>query len=648
MTIWGLGIGARLYFLQVVESAYYIEKAGQQQKQIVTITPRRGDILDRDGNALASSVLVDSVYARPMSIKTPEATAKVLARLTGSSYAEMLRKLDPEKSWVWIKRKISKQERDAIEQAKLPGVAFQKEFRRFYPNLQMASHLLGYVDVDEEGKTGLEGKYNGSVRGEPGKVLLLRDARGKSYQREQQVPQVGATLTTTIDKPIQFVVEKELQSAAEKTRAAAISIVVMDLNSGAILGMANYPTFNPNEYRDSDSSTWINHSLSLTYEPGSTFKMVTVAAALEEGLTNPDEKIFCENGAIIVSGRRIKDHTPYGMLSVREIIQNSSNVGTIKIAMRLGEERFKSYIDRYGFGKPTLIDLPAEVGGTVRDVSQWGKTSIASIAIGQEVSVTPLQTATMVSIIANGGIRYKPYVVQKVEDSMGNVTETKPIGNRVMSESTARQLQEMLEDVVTDGTAKTSQLEGYRAAGKTGTAQKVDLVTRQYSHTKFVASFAGFAPVSDPRIAIVVVIDEPKGLYYGGEVAAPVFKRIAEQVLRMKSVLPDVPRYAPLYKPPPERTKEKVPPRPGIQVPDVKVLDASMTSENGDRPGPSFGGIVLPDYTGQSLRQATDESDKLGLGLPQTSGTGRVVWQYPPPGSQVRPGTHIQLRLSLK
>ena len=646
MAVWGLAISARLYFLQVVQSESYIERAADQQQDIVRITPRRGDILDRDGKALALSVQVDSVFARPNEIKNPEATAKTLARLTGIPSSELLRKLNPRNRWVWIKRKIRPEERRAIEREKLRGVGFQTEYRRFYPNRQMAAHLLGYVDVDEEGRSGLEGSYNPVVRGEPGKVLLLVDAHGKSYQAEQQVPQAGATLTTTIDGSIQYIVEKELKAAAEKTHAAAISIVVMDPHSGAILAMASSPNYNPNDYLASPQSTWSqNPSVALTYEPGSTFKMVTIAAALEEGLTTPDEKIFCENGAIVLFNRRIRDHNPYGMLSVREIMQNSSNVGTIKLALRVGEERLKSYIDRYGFGQRTAIDLPAEVRGMVRDVPEWTKTSIASVAIGQEVSVTPLQIAAMVSTVANGGIHYRPYVVQKVQDPHGATTEVKPSGTRVMSQTTAQQLREMLEDVVTDGTAKASQLDGYRAAGKTGTAQKIDPATRRYSLTKHIGSFAGFAPVSDPKLAIVVVVDEPKGQYYGAEVAAPVFKRIAEQALRNKYVLPDVPRDAPHYTATPERTKEKPASRPAPKTEDYKVLEASMRTDS-DKPL-GIGEIIVPDFSGQSLREARDTVGKSGL-EGNYSGTGRVVSQLPAPGARVRSGARVQLKLSLK
>lgn len=649
MALWGVSIGARLFFLQVLQSAYYIQKAQQQQQAIVPIPARRGDILDRDGKVLASSVQVDTVYARPREIRDVRATARTLSRLAGLSFQDLLKKLDSEKPFVFIKRKISQREREAIESAELPGIGFQKEFRRFYPRREMASHLLGYVDVDEEGRNGLEGRYNAAVHGRAGKRLMLVDARRNSYQREQEMPQDGATLTTTIDSTIQYIVEKELQATVARTHPKAMTIVAMDPHSGAILALANSPTFNPNDYADSPEA-WINPALNLMYEPGSTFKMVTIAAALEERLTTPDERIYCEDGAIVLYGRRIRDHKPYGVLSVREIMQNSSNVGTIKLALRVGDERLRRYIDTYGFGRKTGVDLPGEIRGLVRDTSGWTKTSIGSIAIGQEIGVTPLQIATMVATIANGGIRYKPFVVQKIQDPLGGMTEIHPQGTRVMSAETAEKLREMLEDVVTEGTAKTSQLEGYRAAGKTGTAQKIDEATGRYSHTKHIASFAGFAPITNPRIAIVVVVDEPRGAqYYGGEVAAPVFKRIAEQVLQMKSVPPDVPQYAPHYTATPEKKDEKPASRPKPGMPEFKVLDAALKLPSRGELAtiPELGTIIIPDLTGQSLRDAAAESSRLGL-VPLSQGSGKVVSQYPLPGTQVSSGTRIILQLALK
>jgi cell division protein FtsI (penicillin-binding protein 3) len=646
MAVWGLAIGARLYFLQVVESADYLAKAKDQQQFPLKITPRRGDILYRNGNELAVSVKADSVFAHPRQIKNPQETARVLSILTGVSYEKLLKLFDPKNTFVYVKRKISDREKAAIEQAKLPGIGFEPGFRRYYPNRERAAHLLGYVDIDQKGMTGLEARYNAAVYGQEGEILMFRDAKGATYQREEQVPQAGANLITTIDQNIQFIVETELKAAAERTRADAISIVVMDPGSGAILAMANAPNFNPNNYKAFKEETWINHSVSLTYEPGSTFKMVTVAAALEEGLTTPDEIIDCLNGLIVVAGgRKIKDHDPYGMLSVREIIQHSSNVGTIRLAQRLGDDRLASYVERFGFGKRTGVDLPAEVGGLVRNTKNWSANSYASIAIGQELSVTPLQIASMMSTIANGGTLYKPYLVQRIEDPLGGTTEIKPSGRRVISEVTAQQLQEMLEGVVTGGTGRFNQLEGYTAAGKTGTAQKAT-PGQGYVGSKYVASFAGYAPASRPQLAIVVVVDEPKGKYYGAEVAAPVFKRIAERVLGNKAVLPDVPDYAPQYSATSKKGKSKAEPRvPVAPLPEFKVLDAALISPAGAGGGLQFGEILVPDFSGQSLRQALVEAGKLGV-EPVMTGSGRVFAQYPPAGSRVTAGARVQLKLS--
>jgi cell division protein FtsI (penicillin-binding protein 3) len=645
MAAWGLAIGVRLCFLQIVESADYVEKAKDQQQLVVGITPRRGDILDRDGNELASSVKVDSVFAHPYQMSNPQETARALSRLTGVPYDKLLRQFDPKKTFVWVKRKISDQEKAAIEAAHLKGVGFLKEFRRIYPNRDLAAHLLGYVDIDQVGKTGLEKSYNEKgLQGQPGNILMLRDAHGKSFQREEQEPQAGASLITTIDKNIQYIAEKELRETAAKTRAEAISIVVLDPRSGAILALANTPTYNPNEYAAFDKSSWINHSLSLIYEPGSTFKMVTVAAALEEGLITPDEIIDCQNGSITLGRRTIRDHNPYGLLSVREIIQNSSNVGTIKIAQRLGDDRLSAYVKRLGFGRRTAVDLPAEIGGLVWEVKDWERTSFASIAIGQEIGVTPLQIASLVATVANGGILYKPYVVQRIQDPSGSVTEIEPSGHRVLSETTARQIQEMLEGVVTDGTAKASKLEGYTAAGKTGTAQKAT-PGKGYVDHKYVASFAGFAPASNPQLAIVVVVDEPKGQYYGAEVAAPVFKRIAERVLRSRGVMPDIPNYAPKYSATPARKKPAAPKTPASDGPEFKVLETALSAPANASDALQLGEILVPDFSGQSFRQALAEVGKLGLAHAIT-GSGRVIAQNPPAGSRVGPGARIQLKLS--
>src|SRR5256712_2858685 len=326
-----------------------------------------------------------------------------------------------QRSFVWIKRKVSATESAALARTKLPGIDCQKELHRFYPKREMAAHVLGYVNIDEEGMGGLEYRYNRSVRGETGRAVILTDARGRSFNSLEQPPAPGANLVTTIDENIQYILEKEVMAAAVKTRPKGISVIAMSPTTGEILGMANYPTFNPNEYARSSPQNWSNRAFSQTYEPGSTFKIVTVASAIEEGLATPTDLIDCQMGSIVVFGRLIHDHKPFGLLTVKQIVEKSSDVGAIKLGLRLGDERFATYIDRLGFGKPTNIDLPGEERGLTKPASHWTKSSIGSIAMGQEIGVTPLQIIRMVSIVASGGDLFETYIVQRVEDPQKRV-----------------------------------------------------------------------------------------------------------------------------------------------------------------------------------------------------------------------------------
>jgi cell division protein FtsI/penicillin-binding protein 2 len=406
--------------------------------------------------------------------------------------------------------------------------------------------------------------------------------------------------------------------------------------------MANYPTFNPNQYNRYSAESRKNRAVNLTYEPGSTFKIVTTVAALEEGLTTPDERIDCENGSIVIFGHRIRDHKPFGVLSVTESMQYSSDVCMIKLGLRLGDQRMEKYMRKLGFGRLTGIDLEGDEDGQLAPLSKWSRVSIGAISMGQEVAVTPLQLAGMVSAVANGGTLYRPYVVQKIVHPVNGTVETKPSGERVISPPVVQQLQDMLEQVVVNGTARSAQLDGYRAAGKTGTAEKYDPKTRAYSTTKHVASFAGFAPVSNPELTIVVVIDEPVGAYHGGEVAAPVFKRIADQVLRGRSVLPDLPSYPPQHIARPEETPGNFPaPRYRQPEPDWKVVDAALETVEAHE----VGDIPVPNFLGMPAREASDQAAALGFKI-LISGSGRAVSQRPQAGVRLRHGARIQVHFS--
>jgi cell division protein FtsI (penicillin-binding protein 3) len=644
MGVWGTVIGARLYFLQVVHSSDLRTRAEKQQQQALDISPRRGIIYDRNNKELAISIKVDSVFAVPGEITDRVQTSKVLSEITGIPKAELLGRFDTDKSFLWIKRKISAAEANAIRKAKLTGIYFQKEDQRFYPNRELAAHVLGYVNMDEDGIGGLEYKYNDIVRGEPGRVVVRADARRHRYDSTEQPTVPGANLVTTIDSHIQYIVEKEIKVAEEQTRAAGISVIAMDPRSGEILAMANYPQFNPNEYGKYPPSAWINRAVSQTYEPGSTFKILTVGSALEERLTTPDEMIDCLMGSIVLANHRIHDHKPYGLLSVQDIIKNSSDVGAIKLGLRLGPDRFYSYIQRMGFGRATSIDLPGEERGLTRPPSRWSGISIGSISMGQEIGVTPLQIISMVSAVANGGILYRPFVVKRIQHPTSGITETDPHGERVLSTETTADLRQMLEVVVTDGTAKSGKLEGYTAAGKTGTAQKID-ATGHYSKTKYVASFAGFVPASNPMIAMIVVVDEAVGLHQGGQVAAPIFKRIAEQTMRYMSVPPDIPLYSPKYTQKEEKKKSE--PAPPPKPPQWKVVDASFTPTASAPLADDPGDIAIPDFYGKSLRQVTEQCLKLGLRL-RSIGSGAAAQQFPVPGVNARAGAYVQVRFTTK
>jgi cell division protein FtsI (penicillin-binding protein 3) len=645
MAVWAAVIGGRLYFLHVVHSADYKQRAEHQQQRTIEVSPRRGVIYDRNGDELAVSIKVDSAFAVPDEIQNVDSTAKALSTLTGFSKDDLAEKLQAHRSFVWVKRKLNGAEAAALRKAKLPGIYFQKEDMRYYPKRELAAHVLGYVDIDEKGLGGLEYRYNNSIGGEAGRVEFMTDARGRSFNSIEQPVAPGADLITTIDQNIQFIVEKEIAAAIETTHAKRMSVIVMDPRTGEILGMANYPTFNPNEYARYGSQSWINGAVSHTYEPGSTFKIVTAASAFEEGLADPAEVIDCQNGVITVYGRVIHDWKRFGLLTVKQIMENSSDVGAIKLGLRVGDDRFADHIARLGFGKPTNIDLPGEERGLAKPASRWTKSSIGSIAMGQEIGVTPLQVVRMVSAVANGGILYQPYIVKKVQDPQkGILSETEPRGERAISAETAAKLQDMLEGVVTEGTAKSGKLEGYTAAGKTGTAQKVDPQTGRYSATKYIASFAGFAPATNPAISMIVMLDEPVGAHHGGEVGAPVFKRIADQVLRYLSVPTDVPSYAPQYVI--KEPKQPVKP-PAAQT--VKPVTTGLTQLVGFSPrfdsSDQNGDLTVPDFHGKSLRQVTEESLRAGLRL-QSIGSGAAVEQVPPAGANVRAGTRIQVRFS--
>src|SRR6478609_9662424 len=545
LLFWFLVICGRLVWLQIVNYGDYTQRAAKQQQRSIEVSPVRGNIYDRRGNELAMTVSVDSVFAVPSEVPDVHSTAQVLARVLKADATEIEGRMRGSHAFAWIARKIDNSASARVRALNLKGIYFQKESKRFYPKGELAAQVLGYVGLDDDGLGGVEREFQSKLTGKPGKMLITMDNKRRWLGRTEKQPDPGENVVLTIDEKIQYIVERELARAISDTHAEAGTVIVESPHTGEVLALANWPTFNPNIFNKVNPQALKNRSVSDVYEPGSTFKLVTLAAALEEKITNPDEVVDCQMGSIVVNGLRIHDHHPYAGLTVTQILEHSSDVGAIKIALRLGEERFDRYIRAFGFGTQTRIELPGETRGMTKPVSRWSKVSIGAISMGQEIGVSPLQLASMVSTIANDGLYVPPRIVAgtTAPRSTPQLIAFQPaLGRRVISSLTAAQMKHMMEGVVLRGTGKKAILDGYSSAGKTGTAQKIDASGR-YSHSKHIASFAGFAPVNNPAVTVLVVLDSPAGGYPkdgGGETAAPVFARIAQQVLAYMNVPHDV------------------------------------------------------------------------------------------------------------
>ncbi len=530
------GVLFRLFTLQVLQAAELTEKADRQHRMSVTVEGGRGGIYDRQGKVLAMNMEVPSVYGIPASLENPAGVARDLARVLHVRADEIERKLKREQKFVWIARKLDPEQGRSLERLSLEGIGTRMEGRRFYPKGPLLAHVLGFAGMDGQGLEGIERRYESYLRGETQKVVLQRDALGRTVFPKglnEQGPAPGHSLTLTIDEVIQYIAEKELDEAVTNARAKGGVVLVMEPRTGAVLAMAVNPKFDPNSMGSLTPDRWRNRALTDAYEPGSTMKVITAAAALEEKVMGPGTLINGENGQFAAAGRNIHDHEKLGWMTFAQMVQKSSNIGAAKTGMALGEERLHRYLKAFGFGERTEIDLPGEAAGLVRDPKDWGRQSLASIAFGQEVGVTPLQLLNAVAAVANGGWLMKPYVVSEIRDGKGAVVmQTGPqIRRRAVSAETAQALTAILEGVVTHGTGGKAAIAGFRVAGKTGTAQKIDPQTGRYSPTLFVASFVGYLPADDPRLAILVVVDEPRTEQWGGTIAAPVFRRVAEQAL---------------------------------------------------------------------------------------------------------------------
>ena len=543
LVVWSLGICMRLVYLQIFSYGRYEQRAVRQQQRTEEVSAKRGIIYDRAGRELAMSVAVDSVFAVTAEIPDLASTLSLISKITKTDPHELLARCRGAKSFCWVSRKADSETAERIRALNLRGIYFQKESKRFYPKRDLAAQVIGYVGTDDSGLSGIEREFDDKLKGEPGQMIISVDARKKWLGRTEQEPQPGENVVLTIDEQIQYIAERELAAAIAETHAIAGTVIVENPHTGEILALANQPTFNPNVSREITPEKLKDHAVSDVYEPGSTFKLVTISAALEEKLTNPNEVFDCQMGSIVYNGMRIRDSKPHGLLTVTKVLADSSDVGSIKIAMRLGEDRFYKYIRAFGFGSQTGIELPGESRGLTKPVSRWSKVSIAAISMGQEIGISPIQLAGLISTIGNDGVAVPARIVASTTapQATPKLIVFKPAeGHRVISSRTAAQMKAMMQDVVLEGTGKKAILEGYSSAGKTGTAQKVDPATGTYSRTKYVASFAGFAPINDPAIVVAVILDSAVGLHQGGQVSAPVFQRVAQQVLEYMHVPHDV------------------------------------------------------------------------------------------------------------
>jgi cell division protein FtsI (penicillin-binding protein 3) len=631
---WAAGIQARLLYLQVYRHEALQTRAENQSARTMDISAKRGDILDRHGRVLAYSVDADSVYGVPSEIENASQTAsKLCAALTDCAPKEqdsLATRLRQRRAFVYVRRRVTPPQARRIAELNLDGVGFIKEDRRFYPKKQLAAQLLGFVGVDNKGLAGIEAAYDGQISGALGKLLYQTDARGRAFSRLERPPTAGATVELTVDEYLQHVAERELREAVARNRAAAGTVLIMAPATGEILALANEPTFNPNAFSSASPDERRNRAVQDLYEPGSTFKVVTASAALEEGVIGVDDVIDVAGGKIRFGSRVVNDTHDYGTLSFTDVMVKSSNVGAIKVGLTLGAERLGLYVRRFGFGRALSPDFPGETTGIVWDPRHLDSSALASMAMGYQVGVTPLQMVAAVSSVANGGELIQPRVVRALIRA-GKRVEVKPeVLGRTISKDTAATMTSIMEQIVERGTATYAQVNGYTIAGKTGTAAK--LVNGRYSQTEYYSSLVGFLPSRNPVATIIVVIDSPRAHgYYGGPIAGPVFQRIAEATLRHLGVSPT------LNAPPPvlvARRSARPEMRPVRSGREASIVRAGVAGDVRD----------LPDLRGLSAREALRVLTAIGL-TARLSGSGVVTSQVPAPGTPIAPDMSCELSL---
>ena len=709
LCFWLLAICLRLVYLQIFCYGDFERRAQHQQQRSFELSPKRGVIYDRAGHELAMSIQVDSAFIVPTETPDLPNVIGLITRITNDDPRVVLADCQAHKTFCWVARKADAETIQRISALHLQGIHFQKEPKRFYPKRELAAQVLGYVGTEDQGLSGLERQFNQQLQGKPGKLMISVDARKRWFASVEQESKPGNNLVLTIDQNIQAIAERELELGMEATKAIAGTVVVENPHTGEILALTNRPTFNPNNRREIRPESLKDHAVSDIFEPGSTFKMVTISAGLEEKVTRPDEMFDCQMGSIVINGMRIRDSKPHGMLSVADIIAESSDVGAIKVGMRLGNDRFYKYIRAFGFGQQTGIELPGETRGMTKPVDRWSKVSFAAISMGQEIGISAVQLTSLISTIANDGVRVPARIVAGTIAPQ-NAPQTiafQPVeGTRVLSSLTAAQMRQMLQGVVLHGTGRKALLEGYSSAGKTGTAQKVDPATGAYSKTKYVASFAGFAPINNPQIAVVVILDSAVGLHQGGQVSAPVFQRIVQQVLEYQHVPHDVelpPSRQVLFarrNVPDKNLEESSPDHLGASLDMTEAAAETLMAQAQSKPAAGSsaasstysahvvptaltqraqahaefamanssssqaedavtklassrtvvldveeGGIEMPSFIGKNVRGALEAAQAAGLDL-DAVGSGVAREQSPQPGARVPAGARVLVRFA--
>lgn len=530
-----LALLIRLFYLQVISHEKFSEMASEQHNRVFMIEPDRGTIYDRYMEPLAINLDASSIYADPRRIEDKERTARALSEILAVDEGILLKRFQKDKAFVWVKRKVRAEKARKVKSMGLEGVHFMTESERHYPNDTMAAHVIGFAGIDNTGLEGLELFYDEKLKGLSGFGHLIRDAKARPVldTAEASIPPLnGYNIVLTIDGVIQYIVEKEIEKMAESFNISSASAIVMDPSTGKILAMANYPSYNLNDFTETPADSKGNTAISKIFEPGSAFKIVTASAALNEGIFRLDDKFYCEDGSYRIGGRILHDYHPYAELSFKEVFSKSSNIGTVKIAYKLGKQTLYDYIRKFGFGEKTGVDLPGEVSGIARPPAVWSRSDMTTIPMGQGIAVTPIQLACAISVIANNGFLVRPYVVDHITTWEGEkFRQYKPLARRkVLDRKTCKKMKDILRDVVVNGTGRRAATDSYPACGKTGTAQMVD-PEGGYFPDKYNATFIGFVPKDKPVISIAITAQDPHPAHFGGSVAAPAFKNIAEKAL---------------------------------------------------------------------------------------------------------------------